>query len=59
MKCRDDHNSQELGTQKEHTSSKIKNKKKMKVKSKEELHDQTLKSFTCGVMTLALGSTPR
>jgi hypothetical protein len=27
MKCRDDHSSQELGTQKEHMSSKIENKK--------------------------------
>ncbi len=27
MKCRNDHNSEELATQKEHTSSKIENKK--------------------------------
>ncbi len=34
MKCRNDHNSQELGTQKKHTSSKIENKKNERQKQK-------------------------
>jgi hypothetical protein len=44
MKCRNDHNSQKLGTQKEHTSSKNWKQKKSKSKAKKNYMNKDRKA---------------